>query len=126
MSEQKIAAAFVAAVERELVVRAFLVAFNERDFSAMAALVDKDMNYEPKSCERVVGKPAVLRVFAGLFENIAKFEFNPRYVAVAGETVLMEQTITVRFDNEPERQMVGMANFTVRGDVITLWRQLHG
>lgn len=112
--------------ETELIVRGFLAAFNSRSIRSIAAFLGDDFEYQPRACERVTGQAAALAVFAGLFDNIELFEFIPIVVVVSGSTVLVEQSIRVRFHGEAERTLYGLASFTVGAGVVLKWRQLHG
>ncbi|WP_396289858.1 nuclear transport factor 2 family protein [Curtobacterium sp. KT1] len=112
-------------LENELLVRAFMSAFNTRSIDQIAPFLSADVAYQPRTCECVRGRDAVLAVFSGLFENITVFEFLPEVVAVSGTSVLAEQRVRVQFPGEATHELFGLATFTVGDGFVRSWRQLH-
>lgn len=114
------------AIENELVVRDFLDNFRSRDVAQLAPFLDPDVVYQPSTCSRISGRTEVLRLCAAILENFEVFEFIPRRVAARGSTVMLEQTLRVRFPGAAERVLMSFACFEVHGYQIRSWRQLQG
>jgi len=73
------------------VVAGFVAAFASKDTARLAPFLHPDVEFESYGDAPVVGRDAVLAVWAGVFRGMAQVEFTTLHQAVSGDLVLAEQ-----------------------------------
>ena len=104
------------------VVTEFVAAFASQDVSQLAPFLDPDVEFEAYGENPVLGRDALLAMWAGVFENFAEVDFSTLHQAVNGELVIEEQVHGLALPGRAMAPIKNVAVYRVRDGLITEWR----
>ncbi|MFG6446074.1 nuclear transport factor 2 family protein [Microbacterium sp. P06] len=111
--------------ELELVVRDFITVLNEGSSGELHAFLAEDVHYRLSADCTVYGRSAIVAMVDDIkttFEDWRTFMVS---VAVAGDVVLAEQSMSLRLPGCEPHLVMGFASFRLDGYRITAWHQIH-
>jgi ketosteroid isomerase-like protein len=114
--------------------RAFIEAYNRRDFDAATRDFDPDVEWvlpEHQRSDSAIGTPGILRFWEGLDETFDELQLKPQEYVDAGDRVATRLRHHVRgkgsgleLDNELYHQVTTFRDGTiVRIDYVTTWEE---
>jgi limonene-1,2-epoxide hydrolase len=118
----------IVCLERELVVREFIAALNERRFargSEMRLLLHEDVVFRPSANLCIHGRDAVIRMCKDLHASFDAFVISIDPILAEDEVVLMEHTIWAKLKTTQIQEVMGFSSFQFQNGLIVEWHQVH-
>jgi len=115
-------------LERELLVRGFIAALNERRFSRdceMELLLHEDVVYRPSASRCVRGRDAVVRMCDDVHDAFEAFILSVDSIVAEHELVLVEHTAWAKLAATGIHEVMGFSSFRFQSDLIVEWHQVH-
>ncbi|MFE1665723.1 nuclear transport factor 2 family protein [Microbacterium sp. P02] len=112
-------------LELELIVRDFITVLNEGSPRELHAFLAEDVHYRPSAARTIYGRAAVVAMIEDIrcaFEEWRTFMVD---VAVTGDVVLAEQSMSLRLPGGEPHLVMGFASFRLENFRIAAWHQLH-
>lgn len=115
----------IAQLERELTVRDFISVLNDGSVRELHAFLADDVRYRHATHQTVRGRPAVVAMIDDIKCTFDEWRIAVVHVAVAGDVVLAEQTVTLRLPGCRPHRVTGLASFRLDNFRIADWLQLQ-
>jgi len=115
-------------LERELLVRDFVAALNERRFgrgSTIEMLLHEDIVYRPSVGRCVRGREEVMRMCGDVNDAFEAFIMSVDWIIAEHEIVLVEHTTWAKLETTQIQEIMGFSSFRFQNDLIVEWHQVH-
>jgi limonene-1,2-epoxide hydrolase len=112
-------------LEFELIVRDFITVLNEGSTRELHAFLADDVHYRPSASLTVSGRSDVVEMIDAIKRDFEEWRIFLVSVAVTGDVVLVEQSLSLRLPGCQPHLLMGFASFRVEGFRITAWHQTH-
>jgi len=115
----------IARLENELLVRDFIEVMNGRDVSALTPFLHREVQYQGRDGQAVLGSRAVLALFARFVQRFPEFEVRIHTINCVEQAVLVDETL--RASTSSGRSATpAFAAFLIKDYQIIGWNQLFG
>ncbi|GGJ62945.1 nuclear transport factor 2 family protein [Streptomyces brasiliensis] len=104
------------------VVADFVAAFASKDVERLALFLHPDVEFEAYGESPIIGRDALLAMWAGVFANFEQVDFSTVHQAVNGEVVLEEQIHGLALPGRGLAPIKNVAVYRVSEGLITEWR----
>ena len=108
--------------KNDRLVRAFIDTFASRDAELLGAFFTDDITFENYGDPPVLGRRAVVNVWAGVFTTFAEVRFETLSQAVNGDLVFPEQVHGLGLPGGALDPIKNMAVYEIRDGRIAAWR----
>ena len=112
-------------LELELIVRDFITVLNEGSTRDLHAFLADDVHYRPSAQCTVYGRSAVVAMIDDIKHTFEEWRTFMVSVAVTGQVVLAEQSMSLRLPGCQPHLVMGFASFRLEHFRIAAWHQTH-
>ncbi|WP_034289042.1 SgcJ/EcaC family oxidoreductase [Amycolatopsis benzoatilytica] len=112
----------MASADNDKLIREFVGTFAKKDAAALAPFFAEDVVFVNYGEQPVRGRDAVVAVWAGVFGNFERVEFETLHQAVDGDVVLAEQVHGLSLPGGKLAPIRNMAVYEIAGGRIAAWR----
>lgn len=112
-------------LELELIIRDFITVLNDGSSRELHAFLADDVHYRPTADRTVYGRSAVVAMIEDIKETFEEWRTFMVNMAVTGDVVLAEQSLSLRLPGHQPHLIMGFASFRVNSFRITAWHQIH-
>ncbi|MET0885735.1 MAG: nuclear transport factor 2 family protein [Mycetocola sp.] len=112
-------------LELELIVRDFITVLNEGSALELHAFLADDIHYRPSAQRTIYGRAAVVAMVEDIKHTFDEWRTFMVSVAVTGDVVLAEQSMSLRLPGCQPHLVMGFASFRIEGFRIAAWHQIH-
>ncbi|MFS0795077.1 nuclear transport factor 2 family protein [Microbacterium sp. 1P10AE] len=112
-------------LEFELIVRDFITVLNEGSTRELHAFLADDVHYRPSAQLTVYGRSDVVAMIEAIKRTFQEWRVFLVSVAVTGDVVLAEQSMSLRLPGCEPHLVMGFASFRLQNSRISAWHQIH-
>lgn len=106
----------------ETLIQDFVDAFEKKDAERLGRFLHEDVRFTNYGDDEVLGRNAVVQLWARVFANFEKVRFETLNQASNGSVILAEQIHHLGLTGRKPAPIRNMAVYELHDDLITVWR----